>query len=78
MYTQYCAIRNGLIRNSTEIFTNFKKRVLKIFGIRNKFFSLMEIKKPTILKTLEIRNQYTVNVYRDLQGLYRDFCVQGF
>ena len=59
-YTQYCAIRNGLIRNSTEIFTNFKKRVLKIFGIRNDFFSLMDIKKRTILRTLELRNQYAI------------------
>ena len=37
-YTQYVFIRNGLIRNSSEIFRIFKEQLLKILEIRNKFF----------------------------------------
>ena len=43
-YTQYCAIKNGLIKNSTRFFSNFKERVIKIFRIKNRFFSLRKIK----------------------------------
>ena len=38
VYTQYVFIRNGLIRNSSEIFRIFKEQLLKILEIRNKFF----------------------------------------
>ena len=34
-YTQYGFIRNGVIRNSTEILRIFKERLLKFLGIRN-------------------------------------------
>ena len=33
---------------------------------------------PNYLTRIDHHGAYTVNVYRDLQGLYRDFCVQGF
>ena len=43
--SQYGFIRNGLIRNTTEIFRIFKERLLKILEIRNKFFYGKEIKE---------------------------------
>ena len=44
-YTQYVFIRNGLIRNSSEIFRIFKEQLLKILEIRNKFFYWKEVKE---------------------------------
>ena len=50
----------SLIKNSTEIFCNFKKRVLKIFGIRNKIFSLQKIKKHSTQNSKKLRNWHAV------------------
>ena len=57
-YTQYCAIKNGLIKNSTGIFGNFKERVLKIFRIKNRFFSLRKIKERSILRIWKVSEKF--------------------
>ena len=75
-YTQYCAMKNGLIKNSTEIFCNFKKRVLKIFGIRNKIFSLQKIKKHSTKNSKKLRNQHAV--YPKFCRFFRIFPILLF
>ena len=60
-YTQYCAIKNGLIKNSTGIFGNFKERVLKIFRIKNRFFSLRKIKERSILRIWKVSEKFGKN-----------------
>ena len=57
-YTQYCAIKNGLIKNSTGIFGNFKERVLKIFRIKNRFFSLRKIKERSTLRVWKVSEKF--------------------
>ena len=66
-YTQYGFIRNGLIRNTTEIFRIFKERLLKFFGIRNKFSYL----RNKLLKTTNF--SWKIQIFSEIFGNFLIF-----
>ena len=50
IYTQYGAKRNHFARNTSEIFGIFKKPLVEIFEIRNKFSMSKKLRNPPLVE----------------------------
>ena len=55
-YTQYPIIRNGHIRNASEIWGNFKKQLVSQLNLRN---AVKKIKKRSLVEIFGLRNTFS-------------------